>query len=85
MREYVLQQSQTRMAIDNFSMVTRMVKNWRFRGALRQLARLDDHALRDIGLSRAELDRLARLPLTSDMLWEAERSRLLASRRSPDA
>jgi hypothetical protein len=34
---------------------------------------MDDHMLRDIGVTREMLSRLARLPLTADIAWERER------------
>lgn len=82
MREYILEQSQARLPYGSFSMLVRMVKNWRARGQLRQLRSLDDYLLRDIGLSREELDVLRKQPLTLDLQWEADRLRLI-SERSP--
>jgi hypothetical protein len=48
---------------------------------LRTLVALEDHMLRDIGVSRAEVNRLMKLPLSVDPLWELERQcRVRASR-----
>lgn len=80
MREYILEQAQSRQPHGGLTMLVRMVKNWRARRQLRQLASLDDHLLRDVGLSREELRALARQPLTLDTQWEADRLRLIASR-----
>ena len=82
MREYILEQSQARLPYGSFSMLVRMVKNWRAHRQLRQLRSLDDYLLRDIGLSREELDVLRKQPLTLDLQWEADRLRLI-SERSP--
>ncbi len=82
MREYILEQSQARLPYGSFSMLVRMVKNWRARRQLRQLRSLDDYLLRDIGLSREELDAWRKQPLTLDPQWEADRLRLI-SERSP--
>ncbi|MBL8790231.1 MAG: DUF1127 domain-containing protein [Rhizobiales bacterium] len=80
MREYILDQSQSRLPYGTFSMLVRVVKNWRARRQLRQLASLDDYLLKDIGLSRGEISEMRRMPLTMDMQWEADRLRLIASR-----
>ncbi len=80
MREYILEQAHSRQPHGALTMLVRMVKNWRGRRQLRQLASLDDHLLRDVGLSRDALRTLARQPLTVDLQWEADRLRLIASR-----
>ena len=80
MREYILEQAQGRLPYGSFSMLVRVVKNWRARRQLRQLSSLDSYLLRDIGLSREEVDRLMRQPLTLDTQWEADRLRLIAER-----
>jgi uncharacterized protein YjiS (DUF1127 family) len=41
-------------------LVERLAEEWRYRAALRQLARLDDRDLDDIGIGRVELPALAR-------------------------
>ena len=46
MREYILEQSQARLPYGSFSMLVRMVKNWRARRQLRQLGKeraLEEH------------------------------------------
>ena len=80
MRDYVLHEARSRQAFGRLTTLVRMVKNWRERRSLRALHSLDDYLLRDIGLTRSELDRMMRQPLTLDTQWEAERLRLIGSR-----
>jgi uncharacterized protein YjiS (DUF1127 family) len=80
MREYILEQAHCRQPYGRFTTLVRMVKNWRNRRQLRRLASLDDYLLKDIGLSREELNAMARHPLTLDVQWEADRLRLIAAR-----
>ena len=80
MREYVLHQAQSRQAYGRLTMLVRVVKNWWTRRSLRKLESLDDYMLKDIGLTRDELRRLQRQPLSLDTQWEAERLRLISSR-----
>lgn len=79
MREYILEQAQSRQPYGGLSMLVRVVKNWRARREMRHLASLDDYLLRDIGLSREELRALMRAPLTLDVQWEAERLERLSA------
>lgn len=83
MREFVLQQSLVRQSGGGFSVVVRMIKNWRMQKAYRQMMALEDHMLKDIGLNRDDLHQLMSMPLDADVPWELERRRLLASRKSP--
>lgn len=80
MREYVLHQAQSRQAYGRLTTLVRVVKNWWTRRSLRKLESLDDYMLKDIGLTRDELRRLQRQPLSLDTQWEAERLRLISSR-----
>ncbi len=77
MREYALHVAQSRLAYGSLTGLVRLVKNWQARRDARILLRMDDHQLRDIGLTRADLDRLMRTPLTDDVQWEDERLRLI--------
>ncbi len=80
MRDYVLHEARSRQAFGRLTVLVRMVKNWRERRSMRALHTLDDYLLRDIGLTRGELERMMRTPLTVDTQWEAERLRLISSR-----
>ena len=73
MRDYALTQAEGRDHASVFSGFIRPFINWRRRKTLRTLIQLEDHMLRDIGVPRAELQRLMKLPLNVDPLWELER------------
>lgn len=73
MRDYALTQATGRDHASVFSGLYRLIINWRRRRTLRKLIELEDHMLRDIGVPRAELYRLMKLPLSIDPLWELER------------
>ena len=79
MREYVAHEARSRLSAFSFSTLRQLVRNWRCRKQLRKLHGLDDHQLKDIGLTRGQLRRLSGLPLSVDPIWEAERLRLVAS------
>jgi uncharacterized protein YjiS (DUF1127 family) len=73
MRNYVLWEAQSRAAYGRFSVVVRVIRNWRQRKDLKKLRAMDDHMLRDIGVTREEISRLSRLPLSADIEWERAR------------
>lgn len=79
MREYILSQSESRRR--GGIPVMYWWRNWLARRSFARLAQLSDYQLRDIGLTHDEAVRLSRLPLSVDPGWEAERLRLLTSRR----
>ncbi len=80
MREYALHLARSRLAYGRLTWLVRVVKNWRTRRDARILLRLDDYQLRDIGLTRSDLDRLMRTPLANDLQWDDERLRLIEGR-----
>ncbi|MCA0434598.1 MAG: DUF1127 domain-containing protein [Proteobacteria bacterium] len=80
MRDYILHEAQSRQAYGRLTMLVRVIKNWRERRSLRALYNMDDYLLRDIGLTRGEIDSMIRQPLTLDTQWEAERLRLISDR-----
>jgi uncharacterized protein YjiS (DUF1127 family) len=73
MRDYILSQAQARQAIGLVATAKRTVRNWKHHRELEHLLKLDDHLLRDIGLTRALVLHLLALPLTVDVDWERER------------
>jgi uncharacterized protein YjiS (DUF1127 family) len=83
MRDYVYKQSQFRTQTHSWGFLRSLVRNWVNRRALADLERLTDHELKDIGLARGDLYYLQKLPLSADPVWEMERLRVVASRRSP--
>ncbi len=73
MRDYVLSEAQSRQAFGLVAVVRRVVRNWKHHRELEKLVKLDDHMLRDIGLTRPLVQHLLALPLTTDADWEQER------------
>jgi uncharacterized protein YjiS (DUF1127 family) len=73
MRNYVLSEAQSREAYGRFTVVARVLRNWRHRKDLKKLRAMDDHMLSDLGITRDEIARLSRLPLTADVQWEKDR------------
>ncbi len=72
MRNYVMMQAEQRMAYGRLTKLMRIWHNWKNRKDLRRLLAMDDYMLRDVGLTRDELQRFARLPLTVDQAWDRE-------------
>jgi len=85
MREYVLHQSEHRPGTSGMSAYWYWLRNWQSRLAFARLAKLSDYQLKDIGLTRADAVRLSSLPLSMDPIWEADRLRLVNSRRVDQA
>lgn len=81
MRDYVLNTAKSRSNAYGFGKLWFYVRNWHAKRNLLKLHLLDNHQLKDIGLTRSELAHLAKLPLSVDCIWEAERLRLVASHR----
>jgi uncharacterized protein YjiS (DUF1127 family) len=73
MRDFVLAQAEIRDRSSAFPQLRRLLSNWRKRRRLHRLADLDDHMLRDIGLSRADIRGVLSQPLDVDPIWELER------------
>jgi uncharacterized protein YjiS (DUF1127 family) len=74
MRDYVLFEARRR----HRTVLARLFQafaNLRTRNDLRRLQAMDAFALRDIGLTHADIDRLLRLPASVDMAWETDRTR----------
>ena len=73
MRDYVLFQAQRLELSQPFPALRRLVSNWRKRRRLRDLQRLENHVLTDIGISRADVAAVLSQPLSVDPAWELER------------
>jgi uncharacterized protein YjiS (DUF1127 family) len=80
MRELVPFEAMNRQTHGRFSWVAKWWRNRIVRKDLRLLQKLDDHALRDIGLLRVDVVRLLALPQAVDLMWEVERVRFLRAR-----
>jgi uncharacterized protein YjiS (DUF1127 family) len=73
MRDYVLSEAEARETLGFEALIRRVLRNWKAHRDLRQLLRLEDYLLADMGLTRALLLHLIDLPLTVDVDWERER------------
>lgn len=80
MRDYCLNEASSRAAYGRLTWVVRLVHNWRMRKTLKQLSKLADYQLRDIGLPRNVLQQLIGFPLATDIVWEMQRGHLLEQR-----
>lgn len=70
MRDYVLSRAHGAEATGSGSMFGQLIRNWQARRAVARMDRLDDHMLRDIGITREDLRWAAGLPLTVNAaLW----------------
>lgn len=79
MRDYALNQAVFRGEIGSPTL-TRLWRNWLARRAVARLEDLDDHLLRDIGVTRAEIRWARKLPLSANSaLALEERSHKLRS------
>ena len=72
MRDYIQFQALSRAPRGLLGALTQFIVNWRLRKDLRLLLTFNDHALRDIGLTRHELLRLIKRPSDCDLKWEME-------------
>jgi uncharacterized protein YjiS (DUF1127 family) len=80
MRDFEINEADSRAAFGRLTWIVRVVTNWRMRKDLKRLQKFSDYQLRDIGVSRTELHRLVAIPLYADRVWETERRDLLESR-----
>ena len=84
MRDYALTRAQSAEAAGSASLISRVIGRWRARRAVARLADYDDHMLRDIGITRAEVNWAASLPLTVNAalaLEDRSRERRLTQRK----
>jgi uncharacterized protein YjiS (DUF1127 family) len=83
MRDYVLNRAIFDDRIGNRSLFSRLFHNWKARREVARLAGLDDFMLADIGVSRADVEWAAQLPLTADATEALEEKVTLRQRHAP--
>ena len=64
MRDYALNRAISLGEYGAVSFISRIWRNWKARRRIVNLSNYDDHMLRDIGVSRSEVEWAAGLPLT---------------------
>ena len=64
MRDYVLNQAISRGEYGIVSLLRRVTRNWKAKRRIAALGGFDDYMLRDIGVTREEIQWAAGLPLT---------------------
>jgi uncharacterized protein YjiS (DUF1127 family) len=64
MKDYALHQAQFSESLPGHGILTRLLHNWQAKRSVTKLHLLDDHMLRDIGLTRADVEWAANQPLT---------------------
>jgi uncharacterized protein YjiS (DUF1127 family) len=75
MREFVLFVAHSNEQLGLWAALRRLIANHKTRKDLRLLSAMDDYQIRDIGLTREELNRLLGHPDNVDLRHEAERLR----------
>jgi uncharacterized protein YjiS (DUF1127 family) len=83
MRDYVLSRAILDDRIGNRSLFSRLFHNWKSRREVSQLAAFDDFMLADIGISRADVEWAAKLPLTADASEALEQRATIRQRHEP--
>ncbi|WP_119389969.1 DUF1127 domain-containing protein [Taklimakanibacter lacteus] len=83
MRDYALNRAIFDDRIGNRSLFSRLFHNWKARREVNQLASFDDFMLADIGVSRADVDWAANLPLTTDPTEALENRVTVRQRHQP--
>jgi uncharacterized protein YjiS (DUF1127 family) len=73
MRGYALNEAVSRDSFGLVAWVRRVARNWQCHRDLKKLLVMDDHMLRDVGLTRELILHLSALPLSVDVDWERER------------
>ncbi len=72
MRDYALTRATAAEATGAASFISRLIRNWRARRAVTSLESFDDYMLRDIGVTRAEVEWASGLPLSHNAALELE-------------
>jgi uncharacterized protein YjiS (DUF1127 family) len=80
MRDFEINEAHSRQAYGRLTWIVRLLKNWQMRKSLKRLQGFSDYQLRDIGLTRGDLNHLICLPLDIDLAWQVERHELLQSK-----
>ena len=80
MEDYASFLARSRLPHGIFGRLVQLLQHWRSRRSFARLRHASEYQLKDIGLSRADVERLANLPLAVDPVWEAERLRFSKSR-----
>ena len=70
MREYIEYVARTRAPRGLLGAIKQAIVNWRLRRDLALLLSFNDHQLRDIGMTRFELNWLMAQPRDCDLRWE---------------
>lgn len=83
MRDYALNRAIFDDRIGNRSLFSRLFHNWKARREVIQLAGFDDFMLSDIGVSRADVEWAAKLPLTTDATEALEARATSRQRHQP--
>ena len=73
MQNYALFQAERNEPNQFFPVLRRLISNWRKRRRLHDLQQLDDRALTDIGLTRADVMAVLGQPMSVDPVWDLER------------
>jgi uncharacterized protein YjiS (DUF1127 family) len=83
MRDYALNRAIFDDRIGNRSLFSRLFHNWKARREVSELVGLDDFMLADIGVTRADVEWAAKLPLTTDATEALEEKLTLRQRHAP--
>ena len=72
MRNYAIHNALAHGGLSGAGLLTRLWENWKAHRAMAHLSRFDDHMLRDIGLTRADVLWAEKLPLSVNAVMALE-------------
>ena len=72
MRDYALNRAAAAESAGSLSLLWGFIRNWRARRSVARLDALDEHLLRDIGVTRSDIEWASGLPLTVNAALELE-------------